>query len=245
MKKGFILVSVGMLAISVIVVGCSKDEDHDDFYSLDVSSRTPKNRSVWADGGASQTIGGMDNPYAIPKNESECMLYAIISIASSKRIPITCVTSAENGGYKQTTNTIGKGGFTAKKAYDYVKGLAMSQSWSPCDVYGNPIPNSDPYSYEGGAMSPSVAREIGKQSGILQGVSMYFSSYGDLQSYMKTSDFKENHHSGTYIICGESGAHAAIGKGVDKNGNVRYSDASHGNSKYGESEQKGGWTLIY
>lgn len=50
MKKGLILASMGMLAISTItVVGCSKDEELDNFYNLDVEFRTPMTRSAQMD----------------------------------------------------------------------------------------------------------------------------------------------------------------------------------------------------
>lgn len=244
MKQCFILASMGMLVISAItVVSCSKDEEFDDFYSLDISNRIPITRSAQADWetGSSQTIGGK-SPYTVPQNENECMLYALISIASSKSIPITYVTSEG----KQITKTIGKNGFTAGDAYNYVKGLATSQSWPPCDVYGNPILDEEPYSYKGGAMNPSVAKAIGKQSGILQGVMVYFKTYDDLQAYISTPEFKKNHPSGTYIINSESGAHATVGKGVDSKGNVKYTDASHSlSTKYKDSEKEGGRTLIF
>lgn len=93
MKKKIFLASLAMLAIvAIIVVSCNENEELDDFYSLDVTSRTPITKSSMADyePGASQTIGGSTtSPYTVPENEDECMLYAIISIAASRHIPIT------------------------------------------------------------------------------------------------------------------------------------------------------------
>lgn len=244
MKQSVIFASVGMLVISAItVVGCSKDEELDDFYSLDISSRTPITRSAQA---GWETETSQKSPYTVPQNENECMLYALISIASSKHIPITYVKSDGKGGYEQKTGIIGENGFTAEAAYNGVKRLATSRSWTPCDVYGNPIQDEDPYSYEGGAMAPSVAKTIGKQSGILQGVIVHFNTYDELQAYISRPEFKGNHPNGTYIINSESGAHATIGSGVDSKGNVKYMDASHGfSTKYKDSEKEGGWTLIF
>ena len=54
--------------------------------------------------GASQTIGGSTtSSYTIPENEDECMLYAIISIAASRHIPITYRESDGSGGYRERT----------------------------------------------------------------------------------------------------------------------------------------------
>lgn len=248
MKKGMICASLVMLVIlAITIVGCSKDEDSDDYYSLNISDRIPITRSVLSDWetGSSQTIGGT-SPYTIPQNENECMLYALISIAASKHIPINYITCDEQGKQTQLTKKIGENGFTAEKAYDYVKKLATSQSWPPCDVYGNPIPNEEPKSYEGGAMSTSIAKSIGQQSGILKGEIMYFNTYEALVKYMRTPEFQNNHPKGTYIISSESGGHSTIGNGVDKKGNVRYTDADHTfSTKYKDSEKSGSWSLLF
>lgn len=242
MKQRIIIASLGMLAISAITfVSCSKDDELDGFNSLDISDRTPTTRSSMSDFEPAR----QPSPYEVPQNENECMLYAIISIAASKRIPITYVTSDGHGGYQTKTKKIGQDGFTATDAYNYVKGLATGQSWTPCDVYGNPIPDAEPYNYTGGAMAPSVARSIGEKSGILKGTTMYFNTYEELQAYISTPSFKKDHPSGTYIINSDSAGHAVIGKGVDNKGNVKYSDANHGSSKYKDSEKNGGWTLIF
>ena len=112
MKKKIFLASLAMLAIvAIIVVSCNENEELDDFYSLDVTSRTPITKSSMADyePGASQTIGGSTtSPYTVPENEDECMLYAIISIAASRHIPITYRESDGSGGYKKSTKTIGR-----------------------------------------------------------------------------------------------------------------------------------------
>ena len=178
--------------------------------------------------GASQTIGGSTtSPYTVPENEDECMLYAIISIAASRHIPITYRESDGSGGYKKSTKTIGRNGFTATQAYNYVKSMATGQDWTPCDVDGNPI--------EG----------IGEKSGILQGTQMHFNSYNELKTYISTAEFKNNHPSGSYIISSDSGEHAVIGKGVDRKGNIIYSDAKNSRSKFKDSEKTGSWTLIF
>ena len=228
MKKKIFLASLAMLAIvAIIVVSCNENEELDDFYSLDVTSRTPITKSSMAD------------------YEDECMLYAIISIAASRHIPITYRESDGSGGYKKSTKTIGRNGFTATQAYNYVKSMATGQDWTPCDVDGNPIEGAETYNYTGGAMAPSVARSIGEKSGILQGTQMHFNSYNELKTYISTAEFKNNHPSGSYIISSDSGEHAVIGKGVDRKGNIIYSDAKNSRSKFKDSEKTGSWTLIF
>lgn len=54
---------------------------------------------------------------------------------------------------------------------------------------------------------------------------MHFNSYNELKTYISTAEFKNNHPSGSYIISSDSGEHAVIGKGVDRKGNIIYSDA--------------------
>ena len=50
MKKKIFLASLAMLAIvAIIVVSCNENEELDDFYSLDVTSRTPITKSSMAD----------------------------------------------------------------------------------------------------------------------------------------------------------------------------------------------------
>ena len=127
MKKKIFLASLAMLAIvAIIVVSCNENEELDDFYSLDVTSRTPITKSSMADyePGASQTIGGSTtSPYTVPENEDECMLYAIISIAASRHIPITYRESDGSGGYKKSTKTIGYTSLQLCKEYGYRSGL--------------------------------------------------------------------------------------------------------------------------
>ena len=236
------LLATTLLAGGIVIVSCNQeDDDWDEMdVSLDVTSRTPMTKSNAMEPGASQTLGSSVSRFDIPVEEDECMMYAIIRIAINKGKPITYV---DNNGIERT-RMIGDSGFTASDAYATVKGMATSQSWTPCDVYGNAIPNAAPYNYSGGAMAPSVASVIGKQSGILEGKIMYFDSYEEMQSYISSYSFKKDHPDGTYIISSESQNHATVGRGVDKKGNVHYQDATS-NSKYKEKEQTGSWTVIF
>lgn len=237
--------AVAAIVAASSFISCSSDDESDDYYyNLDVTSRTPTTRSANMDGDFS--FVGVTGLYDVPKNPDECMLYAIISIAAQRHIPITTVEPDGKGDFLTKTHTIGKNGYTASSAYAYVKGLATSQQWTPCDVSGNPIPDSESYSYTGGAMSPSVAASIAKQSGILQGTTVFFKTYGKLQEYISTDSFKKEHPAGSYIINSDSQGHASIGRGLDKNGYVKYTDAEKTNSSYKtEEETAGSWTLIF
>lgn len=229
------VLGMGMFA----VVGCDQGDDDLNEYdvSLDVSKRTSltKSNAMWVEPGSTPSL------YDVPVEEDECMLHAIITIATNRRIPITYT----DGSGKEIKSVVGEKGFSASQAYSKVKKMATSQNWPQCDVYGNPIPNSESYEYNGGAMSPSVAAAIGKQSGIMEGVILYFESYEQLLDYVSKSSFKAAHPDGSYIISSEYQQHAAIGEGVDSKGRLRYSDVGKENERYKENEQKGCWTLIY
>lgn len=232
-----------MTANTIFLGSCSQEDDYydDEMYTLAEPMIT---RNGQIETQAFQTYGTSNSLYNVPQNKSECMLYAIISIATKKGIPITYQIPDGQGGYTQTIKKIGKEGFSASDAYAQVKLMATSKSWVPCDVYGNPIPNEEPYRYTEGEMAPSIAATIGKQSGILKGHILYFESYKALQTYMSTDSFNIQHPSGTYIINSTSGRHATVGRGVDKNGNVKYYDAEY-TGKYKPEQQIGSWTLIY
>lgn len=241
MKKS-IFASMGMLAISIIAfVSCNKDDVWDDQYDLDVKYRTPMTRSSTADSsesGASQTISGnQQNSFQIPQYENECMLYAIVNIANLNKIPI----NQTNGKDPQIISQ----NYSATSAYADIKSRATSRTWQPCDVNGNPIEGEEPYLYSGGEMAPSVAASIGKDAGILKGEIMHFNSYEQMHAVMSTASFQKDHPKGTYIINSDAGRHATVGKGFDRHGNIKYSDAGHNSENYKDSEKVGEWTIIF
>ena len=48
MKRKIFLASLAMLAIvAIIVVSCNENEELEDFYSLDVTNRTPITKAPW------------------------------------------------------------------------------------------------------------------------------------------------------------------------------------------------------
>ena len=193
MRKS-ILASMGVLAmVAVTVIGCSKDEEWEDQYNLDVEYRTPTTRSS-----ANGIEIGSSGPglYDIPQYENECMLYAIVNIAKMNRIPI----NQTNG---RDPRTIGTDNYSAASAYENLRRRATGQSWTPCDVYGKPIEGEESYQYTGGAMAPSVAASIGRDSGILKGGIMYFSSYDEMYAVISSVSFQSEHPNGTYYFaCG-------------------------------------------
>ena len=120
-----------MLAIvAIIVVSCNENEELDDFYSLDVTSRTPITKSSMADyePGASQTIGGSTtSPYTVPENEDECMLYAIISIAAGTSLllieNLTVVAATRKVQRQSVVRIHGHTSLQLCKEYGYRSGL--------------------------------------------------------------------------------------------------------------------------
>ena len=223
-----------------ILSGCDQEDGDESFNYLDVSSIAPLTRSSAADleGGATQSIGGSStSPFSVPINDNECMLWSILTIAAENHIPITMSDGT-------TTKKIGYS-YTAEQAYNYIKGIATSKTFPACDVNGDEIDGQDPYNYGGGAMFPSIAKSIGKQVGILKGELIHFDSYDKLQEHIQRNIQDGNLKSGKYIISSEDGKHATVGKGIDKRGNIRYTDSKNNSSKYEDYEKVGGWTLIY
>lgn len=246
MKKFTLLATSIIPIMAIVVVSCEKDDELNEFnYDLDVNSNVTLTKSVQSppyETGATQTLGGTDK-YSIPIYEDECMMYAMISIAKQKKSTITYLEQNSMGGYKEKHGKIGN--VSASVIYEGVKNVASVGEWSPYDNKGNVTPVDQTNHYSGGEMLPSMACEVGKKSGILDGKQIYFSSYEEMENYIKNPTFQINHPAGTYIICSDSEAHATIGKGIDRNGNIKYSDATHSNSKYSLSQRVGSWSIIY
>lgn len=237
MKKNYFMAILGLCVLCL--TNCNQEDDKELFDSLDVSSHTSLTRSSAVDyeSGATQSFGEKKNPYTVPVNQSECMLWAILTIAVDKKIPITMSDG-------KTIKTIDNE-YTAEEAYNYIKSIATGKNFPACDVNGNIIDGHEPYNYSGGAMFPSIAKSIGQQSGILKGGYIHFNSYDELQGYIQQNIQIGTLKPGSYIICSEDGKHATVGKGIDKNGKLKYTDSSHISAKYNESDKVGGWTLIY
>jgi len=250
MKIKLFLTSLVVGLCAVLVLSCSKDDEYEDFYSLDINSHTPATRSSmndWQETGASQTYGGpTQDIYYVPQHEDECMMYAIISIAKDNQKVISFKDKNGKIIKKRIGQNLGNNKvFSATVAYETVKGMATSQMWPVCDDSGKPIEGGGEHEYTKGAMEPTIAVAIGKESGILSGVIQYFDSFDELQDYIEKTSFQQKHKKGTYIICSKKGRHATIGYGIRK-GEIQYKDAKHQNrTAYDNEEKEGKWSLIY
>lgn len=99
--------------------------------------------------------------------------------------------------------------------------------------------------YTGGAMKPSLAAEVGKQSGILSGETLYFGSYEDMLSHLSSTEWSSKHPGGTYIICSHLDNHASICTGV-KNGVISIKSAQNGREKMDPTKHNYvGFTIVY
>ena len=243
-KLSFIIIASILSICSVMIISCNKNDDYEEVYcNLDVSNHTSLTRSS-----ASDIEFGYGDNYSfntVPQNESECMLWAMITIAKRNGIPII-VGNQNNEPIKKTISNA----YTATDAYNYVKNLATSnKEWPICDVYGNPKENEGTQSYSGGAMPLSIAQSIAKTSGILEGGRIYFNSYEALQNHLNSSEWTSKHPNGTYIINQHNDesngyGHASICNGLDSKGRLKYIDATHTSGRYTE-EDGSTWTIIY
>lgn len=229
MKKEITFVTVGLITLSTVaIVGCSKDDELEVYDNLDVTKKTPLTRSTAMDGFEINS-GGYDTSYKdVPKNEDECMLNAMIQIAVDKKIPIKCETYDNNGQLHMVNRTINQD-YPASKAYDYVKRIAGCYTQSTYDSNGD---ETTEY-YRGGAMTPSVAAQVGKRTGILSGEMMTFSSYEALYRHISSSEWKKEHGNGTYIINNNNDRHASICTGV-KNDHINIKSAEFGSGRFNE-----------
>lgn len=234
--------TISLCIFTSVLIGsltsCSSELDQfeDDGWSNEEGPTTLATRSV---GGSGDDWYGSNssNLYTIPDEESECMLYALISIAKANKV----VFKYSNEEYE-----IGVQGYSATAAYNYVKGLATCRSWPTCDVYGNIIEDGPYFNYSGGSMKPSVARTIGMEAGILKGYIEYFPSYKGLCDHLK--DPKDHEHKkNTYIISREDGLHSTIGMGLSDKGNAKYYDKDTGTTTYSKKDREGDgyWLIIY
>jgi hypothetical protein len=213
----------------IFFVGCDKDSD-----PLDESSDLDANHMVrLSTRNAPIDIITNNSPQVdpnkvVPKEENECMLNAMLQIAVDKNMKV----------YGKSIN----GGHSASSAYAEVKEHAMN--YIETDENGNRDPNYE--QYEGGAMVPSLAAKIGKESGILSGNTLPFNSYEEMQAYVSSPEWRSNHPDGTYIISSEGQEHASICTGFDKKGNVKIKSAQDGSStmKSGKKEYTG-FTVVY
>ena len=171
----------------------------------------------------------VDPNFVVPKEEDECMLNAMLQIAVDKKMNV----------YGKPIN----GNRPASSAYAEVKQHAMD--YIKKDKQGNPVPGYE--RYKGGEMVPSLAAEIGKESGILTSeTTLHFKSYEEMQAYISSSEWRNNHKDGTYIINSEGQKHASICTGFDKKGNVKIKSAEDGlKTMHSGNKEYTGFTVVY
>lgn len=241
MRRRITFGTIGLITISaIVIVGCSKDDELEMYKELDVTSNTPITRSTSMDGFEINS-GGYDTSYKnVPKNENECMLNAMIQIAVDNRIPIKYETCDSKGNPKIVNKTIGQN-YPASSAYEYVKSIAKCYQQSTYDSNGNETTGY----YNGGAMVPSVAAQVGKRTGILCGETITFSSYEALYDHISSARWKNEHGKGTYIINNNNDRHASICTGV-KDGNIKIKSAEFGSGRFSEENNgNDSFVLIY
>lgn len=216
-----------IVAASVtFMVGCNDDSDlFDEPADLDVNQTVPlfKRNSQF------DIIQNNSNYRDVPKEKDECMLNAMLQIAVDQRKKVFGKTISSE--------------YSAAEAYEKVKKCAMD--YVKTDASGNPDPTYVPYT--GGAMLPSLAAEIGKQSGILEGGIMHFESYEDMKAFLSTEEWREKHSDGSYIINSESERHASICTGIAKDGNIKIKSAENrgGSTMNPNKVDYTGFTVVY
>ena len=213
---------------SILIVGCSEDTDLFETADLDVNQTVPlATRSNPQDiytGNQPQKESYLN----VPKEEGECMLNAIIQIAVDKNKKVFGHSISER--------------YPASYAYEVVKECAMD--YVKMDSNGNPDPTYVPYT--GGAMTPSLAAEVGRKSGILSGQVLYFESYTAMQEHLNAYAWKSAHPAGTYIINSDGEQHASICTEIRENGDIRIKSAQYGTSTMNpKNENYKGFSIIF
>lgn len=126
MKAKCKLTTVILSALSLVPLlftACNdQDEFEDIYFGLDVEDNTPLTRST-----SEQYEGGSNNTTwaDVPKKENECMLYAMIKMATDNRttMGIKYTYQDKNGEEKTRTRNIGEG-YSAASAYNYAFSVA-------------------------------------------------------------------------------------------------------------------------
>lgn len=95
-------------------------------------------------------------------------------------------------------------------------------------------------------MTPSLAAEVGRKSGILSGQVLYFESYTAMQEHIVTSAWQDAHPAGTYIINSDGEQHASICSEIRDNGDIRIKSAQYGTSTMNpKNENYKGFSIIF
>ena len=212
-----------LITCGIAIVSCNQDEYYDELINddLEVSHHTYLTRSSPIDFESGQTLG--DNPNIIPVNYNECELWAMVSIAKENKIPI--ITGHDKNG-NACHQTIDPYSFPASTAYEFVKGVATSNDWPECDGNGDPTNSGNTIGYNGGAMPLTIAKAVGKETGILTGVTRRFHNYDLLMEFLDSQEWRSKELDGKFMIHDEMDKHTIVGLGFDKKGKFKYRDSS-------------------
>lgn len=242
MKKRINLLAICMLAIcGVFVISCNQDEDYDeDFHDLDVIRYTTVAKTAQFEPGATQSFynnnhGTYDEVMTVPTYESECMLWSIITVAINNNTKFEVTKKNGNTKYYK----IGYD-YPASKAYESVKQLAQGQTWRE---------DGEDHIYTNGSMPPSIAANIAKKAGIMEGITRKFDTYQELFEFISNPSWAEKHPDGTYIICNDKLKHASVCNGTKKDIirlEINIGNSSEQPENFNTADNsKDGFTLIY
>ncbi len=250
MKKNYFIVGAVMVTcLALTTVSCTKEDQFDDFYNdLSVDNNVPLTKSAESPEGDGQHLGGGDTD-EVPQLENECFLNAMITMAKKRRIPVTVVETDENGTIITKTYTFG-GARSAAEIYDKVRTMAMSGTYAVCDTNGAQMSDSNgnpmTETYSGGAMTATMAAEVGKRAGILTGERRSGIPFNELVQLLKDSSWKSEHPNGSYLIGDQTGEHAYICNGVTSSGAIKVHSARGGDEELTQKSHGFGlFTLIY
>lgn len=161
-----------------------------------------------------------------------------------------CCKKTYSGKRKKDGNEylkeIGRDKYSASDAYTYVKGLAYGQEYNIYDEHGNSIPCK----YSSGSMPESIAANVARESGIMEGVTVNFDTYDELYRYITNPEWSAKHPNGTYIISNKKEAHASVCNGVTNSGKIMLernddSDARQSGKYSQKNNENDGFILMF
>ena len=208
MKKINFIAACLLVACGIIVISCNQDGDYDeDFYGLDVIRYTSVAKTAqFEPTGATQKFGNGTNDYddgtTVPTYKDECTLWSLVTVAVNKKTKFEVTNKKGDTEY----NSIGHG-CTASYAYEYVKSLAQGQTWRE---------DGEEHVYTNGAMPPSIAANIAREAGIMEGITRHFNTYQELYDFISDPSWANDHPSGTYMISNDKLTHTCVCNGIKK-----------------------------
>lgn len=250
MKKNYFIVGIAMVTLlALTTVSCTKEDQFDDFYNdLSVDNNVPLTKSAESPEGDGQHLGGGDTD-EVPQLENECFLNAMVTMAKRRQISVTIIDTDDNGNVRTKSYPFG-GRYSPAFIYDKVRTMAMSGTYAVCDTNGAQMSDSNgnpmTETYSGGAMTATMAAEVGKRAGILKGERRSCIPFNELVQLLKDSSWKSEHPNGSYLIGDQTGEHAYICNGVTSSGAIKVYSAKGGDEELTQKSHGCGlFTLIY